>query len=314
MQNQNANSTLGQIINWYLDCAADGQHSSSGIPKTDNYLRTHRSLVDHHIEGATRRRRFVDIDVPQMQALIDQAAGANADSAAKGLHGFFTDLDKFAVFKGLLEKTRTKKLLSPQVTRKARVLSVDELAYAWEALLRNRSAGGLPTRLSCLAVLISTMTLQPLSNVLKLRKDWLKEGLNSWIEPDVPHHVYVPSQGVPFIQSAIEIGELVHQEPKTDFVFPSVGPRSSSDLSFSISQVHDVCGLVLDRGKIKAQDLLVTGAEGLRAQGGDNFSTLIDRIMAFCHDAPEGTQIAIVNAWADRLENLRKNASAARWR
>ncbi len=314
MQNQNANSTLGHIINWYLDCAADGNHSSSGIPKTDNYLRTHRSLADHHIEGSIRRRRFVDIDVPQMQSIIDQAAAVNADSAAKGLHGFFTDLDKFAVFKGVLEKPRTKKLLSPQVTRKARVLTDDDLAYAWEALLRNKDAGGLPTRLSCLAVLVSSITLQPLADVLSLRTDWLKQDMSGWVEPEAPHHVYLPTQGRAFIQAAIEIGKLAHQEEPTDFVFPSVGPRSSPDLKFSISQVHDVCGLVLDRGKTKAQDLAYTGAETLRVQGGEGFSSLIDRIVEFCPEEPQAAQIAILNAWADRLETLRKNASAVRWR
>lgn len=307
MSELNVDRRFGQVINYYLDLAASGAHSPTGEPRTEKYLRTSRGLADSHIPGDVRQERFLGLDLQRLQHLLDEAA-VRSEKAAVGLRRFLHDLDTFAAHIGLLPEPRTKELRVPGAWRRERLLDDRALGTAWTALIRCSDAGTLPSRISCLATLVSAATLQPIGSVLDLRRDWLTPV--GWIRHDTGHQVYAPALVRPWLELAIDKGDRAHGEGGTPLVFPSAGKGAQPDLPISLETVHDMCKLALD-DVAKPQDLAFTGLQRLRESGAGVFA---DRIAGPCRGAPDAAHLAILDAWTGQLEELRKSSEAKRWR
>lgn len=308
---------VGQVYNWYLDCASAGTHSAEGVAKKHLNLTIQRSLIDSYIPGDFRRRSFASLEMRDLQSLIDDAAASGAEPAAAGLREFFVDVEKFAIWKALIAKFRTRKLLAPTIIRRDRVLNDGQYRNAFEAYRLGAEGGAVVDRGPCLAVLISAITLQPIADLLHLRRSEIDFGRRIWVNQDtdgVQHFVHMPEMASDLLQRAIALGDFCNRAEPTELVFPENGKNGDPARAFAFSAIYDVTDKILPRQDIKPTDLSWTGIASLQALQDDRIDALITRIASGCPELPSRDHVALMDGWAARVCEMILPAKRAIWR
>lgn len=317
METATQNPKVGQIINWYLDCAADGNQSTEGTPKSPENLRILKSVAEHHTPGAFRSRRFAELTASDMQIVIDDAAADGAEGAAFRLKTFFVDIEKFAMRKGVISKMRTHKLVSPTNCRKDRPLSEREFAEAWRAYRLYAEGGPVVSRGACWLILLSGTTLQPMHTLLSMRRAEIDFDRRLWVSPRADgskHYVHLTDLALELVRSAIELGDFSNRTVPTELVFPENGLKGDPAKTCSYSTAFDVTEKVLPRANVKPLDLRQTGLAELYKMGGEPFWSVLEIISGECLETLTAEQIAISEAWTSRITAMLTKIEAARWR
>ncbi|WP_279483395.1 hypothetical protein [Aureimonas sp. SK2] len=308
---------VGQVYNWYLDCAADGTHSAEGIAKKHLNLTIQRSLIDSYIPGDFRRLSFAGLDTRDMQALIDAAAASGAETAAEGLKSFFVDVEKFGVWKGIIERFRTRKLKAPSITRRDRALNDREFRAAFDAYRMGAEGGAVVDRGPCLAILVSAITLQPIANLLHLRRADIDFERSIWVNADsdgARHFVHMPKYAAELLQRAIALGDFCNRTEPTELVFPENGQKGDPKRSFSYASIYEVTDKLLPRQDIKPTDLAWTGITSLRGLKDERVDALVERILFGCKAEPAQGHVALMEGWMTRLYEMIAPPKRVAWR
>jgi hypothetical protein len=303
---QNEDAKVGQIINWYLVQAEKGGHRESGVRESEANLKTQWNMCIQHITPEFRARRFKDLAATDMQVVIDSAAASGSEKAASWLKTIFDNVDKFAVQQGVLSSTRTKRLLSPDVGKEPAALSEAAFKSIWEALSFCGNGGATVDRGPCLAVLLSGVTLQPFGNVVTMRRSEVDFGRKLWLSADPARYVYLSDLALEVVSKAVELGDLTHRDPKTDFVFPSGGPKRDPARPVSYSLTFDVMKRVTNKAATP-HALRLTGIASLQALGGEELRSLVKSISkGNFADPPNAMHAGLLDGWAERVRQITK--------
>jgi integrase len=241
-----------------------------------------------------------------MQAVIDDAAASGSEKAASRLKDVFANVDKFAVQRGVLSSTRTKRLLAPHVSKAPTVLSDQAFKAAWEALSFCGDGGAVIDRAPCLAILLSAATLQPLGKLVQLRRSEVDFERQFLFSNDPIKHVHLSDIAVDLIRKAIDLGDFSHREVRTEYVLASGGPKRDPARPVSYSLASEVVRSVLDKSATP-HDLRQTGIASLQALGGEDLRGLVTRLSDGGSDAiPDTLHVALLDGWAERIRQMTK--------
>lgn len=308
---------VGQVYNWYLDCASAGTHSAEGVAKKHLNLTIQRSLIESYIPGEFRRRSFAGLETRDLQILIDTAAASGAEPAAAGLKEFFIDVEKFAVWKALIARFRTRKLVAPAIIRRDRSLTDSQYQNAFEAYRLGAEGGAVVDRGPCLAILISAITLQPIADLLHLSRGEIDFERRIWVNNDtdgVRHFVHLPEMASELLQRAIALGDFCNRAEPTELVFPENGKNGDPARTFAYSVIYEVTDKILPRQGIKPTDLAWTGIASLQNLKDDRIDALLERIVTGCPEMPSSDHVALMEGWAARVSEMIVPPKRAVWR
>jgi integrase len=306
MQRAESDNSVSQVINWYLVQAEKGSHRDSGQPEDQSTLKIQWNMFTRHMSKEFRARPFKDLGTLDMQAVIDDAAASGSEKAASRLKDIFANVDKFAVQRGVITSPRTKKLLAPNINKVPKPLIDAAFKSAWDALSYCGNGGATIDRGPCLAILLSGVTLQPLGNLISMRRREVDFDRKLWVCGDSDRYVYLSDMGLDLISRAIELGDLIHRETKSEFVFPSGGPKRDVARPTSYSLTFDVVSRCLGKAATP-HDLRQTGIARLYELGGDELQGLVNEISKGGLDsAPASMHIALIEGWAGRIRDCTK--------
>lgn len=306
MQRAESDSSVSQVINWYLVQAGKGGHRDSREPENEAKLKSQWRMSAEHLSRDFRVRPFKDLNALEMQSMIDNTAASGAENAANWLREIFEDVDKFAVRQGVIPGVRAKRLMSPNAHKDPKPLNDAAFKNAWEALSYCGNGGAMVDRGPCLAILLSGVTLQPLGSLISMRRGDVDAERKLWVSSDPSRYVYLSDLALDLISKAIELGDLIHREAKTAFVFPSGGPKRDAERPLSFSLTFDVMRRYVDK-VATPHDLRQTGLASLKGLGGEELKALVKAISSGgLETVPNGMQVALIEGWAERVRDITK--------
>lgn len=304
METQNSDARTSRIINWYLVQAEKGGHRDSGEPEDKSDLKTQRNMCHQYVSQALLDRPFAELAAADMQLVIDDTAAGGAEKAASWLRTIFSNVDKFAVRQGVIPTVRTKRLVAPSVGKEPVALNDAAFKSTWETLSYGANGAATADRGSCLAVLLSAVTLQPLGSLIVMLRSEVDVEKKLWVAGSPARYVYLSDLALSLINQAKQLGDLMHREVQAEYVLASTGPQRDPSRPLSYSSTFDVVQRLVGK-KATPHDLRLTAIANLRVLGGEELKSLVKHVSAAPLEAlPNATQIALLEGWADRIVQL----------
>ncbi|KQT50287.1 hypothetical protein ASG43_21670 [Aureimonas sp. Leaf454] len=308
MQQAESDNTVSQIMNWYLVQVESGSYRDNGPADDKSELKIQWSMFTRYMSKEFRSRPFKDLDALDMQIVIDDAAASGSERAASRLRDIFANVDKFAVQRGVISKPRTKRLLSPVVSVEPRELSDAAFKSAWGALSLCAHGGAVVDRAPCLAIMTSGVTLQPLGNIISMRRSEVNFERSLWTSGERPRYVHLSKLALDLVAKAIDLGDFTHREMKTEFVFPSGGPKRDPARPVGYSLTYEVVRSFVDKAATP-HDLRQTGIVSLQSLGGEELRSMVSVLSSGgLETAPDAMQTALIDGWAKRVQTLTQNS------
>lgn len=308
METQNSEARTSQIINWYLVQAEKGGHRDSGEPEDKSDLKTQRNMCHQYLSQEILERPFARLSTADMQLIIDETAAGGAEKAASWLRTIFSNVDKFAVRQDVIPTVRTKRLVAPSVGKEPVALNDVVFKSTWETLSYGANGAATADRGSCLAVLISAVTLQPLGSLIVMLRSEVDVEKKLWIAGSPARYVYLSDLALSLINQAKQLGDLMHRDVKTEYVLASAGPQRDPSRPLSYSSTFDAVQRLVGK-KATPHDPRLTAIANLRALGGEELQSLVKQVSsAPLEMPPNATQIALLEGWAERIRQLTRRS------
>ncbi len=293
---------VGQIINWYLVHAskeAESEPSRIDLPT----LKRKWAAADQHLGQEFRARPFSEVSTIEMQGVIDDVA-AKSERSAQWIRRILSDVDEFAVRHGLIGGVRTKRLLAPTGSEAPRILDDAGFRRTWETLWYCGTGGALIDRAPCLAMLLSAVTLQPLGQLITMRRDEVDAAQKLWTRAHPVGYAYLSDLAFEIIAEAIHAGDIAHRGGAPEYVFVSAGPKRDPRRPMSYSFSFDVVRRHVSK-TATPHDLQQTGIHKLRGLGGDDLKALVrSLIRGNLETVPDGAAVALLDGWAAYIRQI----------